>query len=340
MRDIASDLGVDYVVEGSIRRTNNHVRLSSRLAFARTGAQLWAEKFDAELTDIFAVQDMISQRIAASIEPTIQAAEVARARRKPTDSLDAYDYYLRAAPHMESISAEGCRTALQLLGESMRLDATFGPAMAAAAACHLGLHDQGWSHSGDDDRREGLRLAHMALQHGADDATVLCLAGHAIAGLAADYAAAAELLDRALQMNPNYAQAWMRSGMVRVYLDDPETAIRHADRALSLSPRDSRLFIPLCAKGYAYLLLGDYEAAVRVATRTLTLMTKPEMAHRILIAALWHLGRGDEMLAAASALLKQIPTFRISEWRSRVAFTQGKRFDTMEIALRDAKVPE
>lgn len=316
------------------------MRLSARLAFARTGAQIWAEKFDGELTDIFTLQDTISQRIAAAIEPKIQAAELARARRKPTESLDAYDYYLRAMPNMESFTGPAYTTALQLLGKSMRLDPAFAPAMAVASMCHAGRHDQGWATPDIDDTAEGLRLAHAALRNGADDAMVLCLAGHTIASLAADYSGAAHLLDRAVQVNPNYAQAWMRSGMVRVYLDDPETAIHHADRALSLSPRDTRLFLPLCAKGYAYLLLHDYEAAAQYATRTLTLMTKPEMAHRILITALWHLGRIDEMHAAAAALSVQIPSFRISEWRTRVYFTRDKRFDMMEKALRHAGLPE
>jgi adenylate cyclase len=340
LREIGRQLGVDYIVEGSIRRINDRVRLSPRLGFASTGAQLWAERFDSELTDIFALQDAVSQHIAVSIEPQIRATELARARRKPVEDLDSYDYYLRAQPHMESFSGEGIRAALPLLLKSVRLDPTCAPAIAAAAACYLGLHDQGWSTVDDNAKQEGLRLADTALKYGAGDATVLCLVGHTIAGLTADYYGAAELLDRALQINPNYAQAWMRSGMVRVYLDDPKTAIHHADRALSLSPRDARLFLPLCAKGYANLLLGDYEAAVQVAKRTLTLMTKPEMAYRILITALWQLGRKDEMLAVAAALLKQIPTFTVSEWRSRVAFTKDKRFDMMAIALRDAGLPQ
>ena len=340
VREIARDLGVDYVVEGSIRRTSDRVRVAARLAYARTGAQIWAEKFDAELTDIFALQDTIGQRIVTAIEPRIQAVELDRARRKPTENLDAYDYYLRAMPFCEGFSAAAYASALELLGISMRLDPAFAPAMAAAAACHLGRHDQGWSPPDSDDTVEGLRLARAALQSDANDATVLCLAGHTIAGLAADFAGGAELLDRAVVLNPNYAQAWMRSGMVRVYLNDPETAIRHSDRALLLDPRDSRLYIPLCAKGYAYLLLGDHEAAAQIATCALASGPKPEMAHRILVTALWHLGRVDDAAAAARALLKQIPTFRISEWRARVAFTRENRFDMMAQALRCANLPE
>lgn len=341
VREIARDLCVDYAVEGSIRRTDDRVRLSARLTFAETGAQIWAERFDGEMTDIFSLQDTISARIAAAVEPQIQAAELARSRRMPTESLGAYDFYLRAASlHLEGFSGAACREALRLLGEAMRRDPTFAPAMALSATCHLALHDQGWSEDREHDKAEGLRLAHAALRHGSDDATVLCRAGHTLAGLAADYSGAAELLDRAVELNSNYAEAWMRSGMVRVYLDDPRSAIRHSDRALSLSPRDSRLAVPLCAKGYAFLLLEDYEAAAEMARRSLTLLWKPEMAHRILITALWRLGRNAESQAAAATLLKQIPTFRISEWRKRVSFTQHKRFDIMEIALRDAKLPD
>lgn len=340
VRQLSRDLGVEYVVEGSIRRDSERMRMAARLAFAPTGAQIWAERFDGVLNDIFSLQDTISQRIVSAIEPQIQAVERDRARRKPTESLDAYDYYLRAMPYCEGFSASAYTTALQLLGESMRRDPDFAPAMAAAAACYLGRHDQGWSTPDVDDKVEGLRLAHAALRTGADDAMVLSRVGHTIAGLAGDYAGGAELLDRAVALNHNDAQAWMRSGMVRVYLNDPDTAIRHSDRALSLSPRDSRLYIPLCAKGYAHLLLGDYEAAERMANRALASGARPEMAHRILITALWHSGRHEEAQAAGRALLEQIPSFRISEWRSRVRFTQEKRFDMMASGLRCAKLPD
>jgi adenylate cyclase len=340
VREVARDLGVDYVVEGSIRRTSGRVRLLARLVLARTGAQVWAERFDYDMKDIFALQDIISQRIAVAIEPQIMASERARARRKPTENLDAYDYYLRALPHLEQLCPTGHISALRLLGESIRLDPAFAPALAVAGACHFGMHDQGWSTDPGFDKAEGLRLARAALSHGEDDAQVLCLAGHTVAGLAEAYPEASELLDRALELNPNYAQAWFRSSMVRVYLNDPETALVHADRALSLSPRDPRLFMPLCAKGYAYLLLGDYDAAVRMARRTLTLATKPEMAYRILITALWRLGRTEEMRSIAAAMIEQIPGFRIGEWRARVSFTRNKRFDIMLEALRDAGLPE
>jgi tetratricopeptide (TPR) repeat protein len=339
-REMARDLGVEYMVEGSIRRANDRVRMAARLAFAFTGAQIWAERFDGVLNDIFSLQDTISQRIVAAVEPHIHAVERDRARRKPTDSLDAYDYYLRAMPYCEGFSASAYATALQLLSQSMRLDADYGPAMAAAAACHFGRHDQGWAAPGVDDNAEALRLAHAALRVGSDDATVLCRVGHTIAGLAGDYVMGAELLDRAVELNPNDAQAWMRSGMVRVYLNDPETAIRDSDRALSLSPRDSRLYIPLCAKGYAHLLLGEYDAAARMAQRALVSGARPEMAHRILITALWQIGEADHARAAGRALQEQIPSFRISEWRARVRFTREKRFDMMTAALHHVGLPE
>lgn len=340
MREIARDLGVEYAVEGSIRRSGNRLRISAFLAHARSGVQLWAERFDTEITDIFAVQDTISRRIASAIEPKIEAAEIDRARGKPTENLDAYDLYLRALPYWEAFSPEGHNTAIELLAESVRRDPGFAPAMAVAASCHAGRHDQGWTASLEAERNEGLRLAFAALRLREDDATVLCLAGHAIACLASDFAAGSDLLDRALVLNPSYAQAWIRSAMVRIYMGDSEAAIRHAEIAMSLSPRDPRLYIALCAQGYAYLLLEDHESAIRVSHRALVLTRRPEMAYRIAITANWCLGREAEMRRVADLLLQHIPTFCISNWRVRVSFTRGRRFDIMENALRAAGMPD
>lgn len=340
MREIGAALGVDYLVEGSVRRAGHAVRVTARLVFARTGVQLWAEKFDAPWADIFALQDAISRQIACAIEPRILAFEADRTRAKPTARLDAYDWYLRGLPHCEGFSGEAFTNAIRMFGDAIRLDPTYAAPLAAAAVCHTGLHDQGWLRSGVDHLGEGVRLAEQALRHGADDAVVLCKAGHALAAASDDRNAARVLLDRALEINPNYAEAWMRSSMIRVFLDDSKGAIAHAEKALALSPRDSRLFMPLCAKAYGHLFLGEYDAAAEMATRALASGRRPEMAHRILITAHWKRGRTEEMQRAARALMTQIPGFRISGWRTRKRLTGAERFDPIMQALYAANLPE
>jgi len=172
-----------------------------------------------------------------------------------------------------------------------------------------------------------------------DDPVALCLGGHTVSSLTGDYESGLAWIDRALRLNQNYADAWMRSSMVRVYFNDLDRAIQHASQAMALSPFDPRLYHPLCAQGYAYLFGGDYAGAVSAARRALWGQQKPEMAYRILVTGLMRLGKTEEALAAARDLILQFPTFRVSVWRARSKFSGDRRLDTMEQALLEANLP-
>jgi adenylate cyclase len=339
-RRIAAELGVNYVVEGSIQRARDRVRITAQLIDTASGGHLWADHFDGELSDIFTLQDEVTKRVVTAIEPKVLASEMARAKRKPSSSLDAYDYFLRAMPWRLALSASATDEALRLLMKAIELDPTYAPALAHASACYLAMNDQGWRVLSSAEVDEGLRLARAAIEADMDDPVALCLSGHSIAGFTGDYEAGLAWIDRALALNRNYAEGWMRSAMVRVYANDLSTAIEHSERALALSPLDPKLYHPLCAQGFAYLFKGEPERAARSARRALMGKQAPEMAYRILITSLFQLNRTAEMMHVATAMREHFPTFRISTWRKRSKFTADQRFDTMADALKAAGLPE
>mgnify|MGYP001083435220 FL=1 len=340
VRRIAGELGVRYLVEGSVRRYRDRIRIAAQLIECATGAHLWAERFEGDAGDVFDLQDRVSARVVTAIEPKVLAVEIERARRKPAGSLDAYDCYLRSGPFRAGLTAQANEEALALLTRSLDLDPHYAPALAAAAMCHAARRDQGWSADPAHDVAEGLRLARAAVAAGPEDATALCLGGHTIAALSGDFALGAALLDRAVRLNANYADGWMRSSMVRVYVGDFDGAIVHAERAMALSPQDPRMYMSLSAQGFAWLFQGQFAEALRAAERALQTQQRPEMAHRIRIAALSALGRVDEMRTAGRALMEQIPSFRILRWRARSPFNRDGRFDMMQKALQEAGLPD
>ncbi|QFU17891.1 adenylate/guanylate cyclase domain-containing protein [Microvirga thermotolerans] len=337
---VAADLGVRFLVTGSLQRSEGRVRISARLADTETGGTLWADRFDEHISDIFALQDTITERIVTAIEPRIVFSEIERARRKPTENLDAYDLYLRALALRLALSAAANEQALALLKRALALDPNYAPALAHAAACYAAKKDQGWGILSPQEVAEGLRLAWAAIEADINDPVALCLSGHAISAFTGDFEAGAAWIDRSVKLNPNYAEGWMRSSMLRVYLNDLEKAHEFADRAMALSPLDPKIYHPLCAKGFAYFFAGRYADAARVARQALLGRQKPEMAFRILIASLAGQGAMDLAKKTTEEFLSRYPNFRISEWRSRSKFSADRRFDAMEAMLRNVGVPD
>jgi adenylate cyclase len=239
IRQVGRDLGVRYVLEGSVRKAGTRVRITGQLIEAASGRHIWADKFDGALDDIFDLQDRVTESVVAAIEPSLRLAEIERARVKPTDSLDAYDLYLRALPHHYSMTRTGLREALDLLHRAIDLDPSYAVAKAYAAFTMTTIKGQGWATEADI--REGARLAREALAESRDDPTVLALAGMAVAYLDRDFEAGVAALDRAMSLNPMSALVVSRNAYVRGYNGDMQAAIENFHRAIRLSPLDPDL---------------------------------------------------------------------------------------------------
>jgi TolB-like protein len=338
VRQVGRELGVRYVVEGSVRKAGGRVRIACQLAEAETGRQLWSERFDAALDDIFELQDRVTEAVAGALEPSLLAAEIRRATAKPTGSLAAYDLYLRALPHFYAMTRADNDAALDLLRRAVEADANFVLAKATAALCHAARASHQWSEPGDAAR--GVALAREALAGAGDDPTTLRLAGHAIAYLGRDYEAALAATGRAVAINPNSAQAANSAGWVHNYAADPAGALPLFRRAVRLSPRDPEIQIMRGGEAFAHLMLGDLPAALRCAEEGVrhVQMHGTNSCYRALIVALWRLGREAEAREAAQAFLRVEPWARVGRmtdvWRDR-----GFR-DAYFADLRAAGLPE
>jgi TolB-like protein/class 3 adenylate cyclase len=240
VKQVGRELGVRYVLEGSVRKAGGRVRITGQLIDAVTGAHLWADRFDGSLEDIFELQDKVAVSVAGIVEPTLQVSEIRRSAERPTSDLTAYDLYLRAVALASPWERNGIVAALDLLSRAIERDPRYGPALALAAMCHFNLHVSGWTNDPELNRREGVDLARQALQVASDDPGVLARAAYAVAYFGEDIDAPIELIDRALALNPSFANGWVISGTLRLWAGQPELAIDHFETSLRLSPHARR----------------------------------------------------------------------------------------------------
>jgi adenylate cyclase len=339
VRQVGRELGVRYVLEGSVRRAGERLRITGQLMDASSGAHIWAERFDGTLADVFELQDRVAEGVAGAIEPTLRGAEIERARRKPTGSLAAYDLYLRALPHLFTSTPEDNREALRLLGQALALDPGYAVALGLKAWCHLRAYLHSWSGDDDAERLAGERAARRALTSGQDEPTALAMGGFVVSLLAHDHEAGLAALRRALALNPNSALALGSSAGVHCFAGDYDTAIEHGRRALRLSPFDPMGSRPLIALAYAHLFTGRHQAAAGYAERAVQANPGLDVSHALLVASLVELGRLEEAREAAGRLTAAFPTFRISR-RRRAGFRDAARFEAYLAALRRAGLPD
>ena len=336
VKKVGRELGVRYLLEGSVRKAGNRVRLTGQLIDAATGAHVWADRYDGALDDIFELQDQITASVVGVVEPSLRQAEIERAKRKRPDSLDAYDLYLRALPHAYANTPEDGREALRLLDEALRLDPTYASAHGIAAWCHEQLYNR--TGFREEYKTSALRHAAAAIAHGADDATALCFAGFTIALVARDYDAGISAMDRSLALNTSYATGFAYSAIIRAFAGQYETAIEHAQRAIRLNPLDPMGSQPYISLVFAYLPLGRFEEAATAAAKAVQLNPKFSIAHALHVVALVKLGRMESARAAAARLLELMPEFRV-EMLIKVAAAQPEILADWADALRSAGIP-
>jgi adenylate cyclase len=339
VKQVARELGVRYVLEGSLRKSVSRVRITGQLIDAATSAHIWADRFDGAMDDIFELQDQVASSVVGAIEPRLRLSEIERAARKPTESLDAYDLYLRALAEVHKHSEDGMRGALALLKRALILDPGYAPAAAMIGFCRTIQKGRGWGPLSDSEIAEGLNLARQALETGKDDPDVLWMAGDAISVLGRDHATAAVVIDRALKLNPNSANAWMAKGWMECNENHPRPAIDSLERAIQLSPLDPLNYFFTGGLAFAYLLAGQYQEAAEWADRCFREQPRYTFALRVKMVACAYLGRVEEARSAVTRLLELYPKLTIASWRVSTVFS-AQIWAIFEEGLRKAGLPE
>jgi tetratricopeptide (TPR) repeat protein len=342
VKQVGRELGVRYVLEGSVRKAANRVRITGQLVDATTGTHVWADRFEGPLDDVFDLQDRVTASVAGVIEPTLRKAEIERVRRKPTESLDAYDLYLRAlALSFVGRSREENHEALQLLRRAIEIDPHYAAAYGQAALCYALQRSSGWVQPSDPVLAEGIRMAKLAAAHGQDDSEALAWAAFVLDNLAGEKQTAAELIDRALALNPNSAFAWMISGFIRSTRDEPDLALAHLERATRLSPFDALGWYRCLVTGNLHFWAGRYTEASAWADRALQTQPDYPPVLRLKAATCGKLGRREEGRDWIARLLAIDPKMSVSSMRLYYgAMLEKPRLEAYLDGLREAGLPE
>jgi adenylate cyclase len=338
VRDIGRELGVAYVLEGSVQRVGQRVRITAQLIETAGGVHLWADRYDGSLEDIFDLQDRITEAVAGAIQPSIRLAEVERAGRKRPQDLGAYDYAMRAMQHAWLLEENAATRALDLLDKALRIDPDYPLALALSAWCWAQRSVYNWAEDSAAAQAEALKLADRAANQSTDDPLILAVLG-AVHTFARNYGVARVLLERAVAIDPNSAWALSRLGWLDVYADRPDDAKVHFEKAMRLSPLDPMNFNNLVGLASAHQVEGDDAGAVNLFIRALEERPNAVWIHRNLAAALYGAGRVDEARASLGKLLAVHPEFTIRKYREAMVFSP-RALDRMAEHIRALGLPE
>ena len=335
VKQIGRELGVRYVLEGSVRKASQRVRITGQLIDALSGTHLWADRFDGSLEDVFELQDKVAISVAGVIEPTLETAEIRLSANRPTNDLTAYDLYLRAIPHFESYEKDRSIQSLHLLTEAIQRDPNYGPAIALAAHCHLHLDTNLWADDRETNRRQGIALARRALQVAGDEPNVLGHVAFVLGFLGEDINLCLGLIDRCLALNPSFARGWFWSGALRVYAGLHDLAIEHFETSVHLSPREGKARY-LNGIGMAHFFTRRFHDAAPEFLASLEEIPTWATPYRFLASCYAHMGRIDEAQAIAERLraftpvvVRSDPPFRKPE--DRELLMSGLRLAAGEI---------
>ncbi|HEU0062019.1 MAG TPA: winged helix-turn-helix domain-containing tetratricopeptide repeat protein [Hyphomicrobiaceae bacterium] len=339
VKQVGRELGVRYLLEGSVRKLTNRVRISGQLIDATTGAHLWAERFEGSADDIFELQDQMTASVVGAIAPKLEQAESERATRKPTENLDAYDYYLRGMLDLNRRSREATSSALHLFSKAIERDGDFASAYGMAAWCHVWRKYNGWMSDRVQENSEGARLARRAVELGRDDAVALGRGGYALGFLAGEFDSGLVFLERALRLNPNLATTWVLSGLFRNFLGEPELAIEHLAHAMRLSPLDPTSYHMQAGTGFAHFLAGRFDEACKWAERALREEPGCTPAAAVTAAAHALAGRLQEAQREMAHLRQVYPALRVTTFTG-FTFRRPEHLALWRDGLRKAGLPE
>jgi TolB-like protein/class 3 adenylate cyclase len=340
IKQVGRELGVRYVLEGSVRKAANKMRITGQLIDGESGAHLWADRFDGSLEDVFELQDQVTTSVVGAIAPKITQAEMERARRKSAGNLDAYDCFLRGIAQGGIMTREAQANALEFHRRAIELDEDFPAPLGAIARIYSFRVQQGWIVDKEWEETETRRLAERVADIGHDDAEALCWAGHSIAVVCREHESGAVLIDRALAINPNLAVGWQTRGWVSVLLGEHQLALDQIARAQRLNPMDPQGFISDGGMGAANLGLRKYDEAVKWLAKTLARQPNWMIAKRQSVIANAHAGNIEEARSLLEDIRRADPLLRLSTLRSQILWSRPADVEMMLEGMRLAGLPE
>jgi TolB-like protein len=341
VKQVGRELGVRYVLEGSVRKGGNQVRITGQLLDASTGGHLWADRFEGTLENIFDLQDRVTERVVGAIAPKVEQAEIERAKRKPTESLQAYDYYLRGRAIIPYVTEKVTSEVLTLFNKAIDLDPGFASPYAWVAYCYVWRKVNGYSGDRAREKAETAWLVKRAAELGRHDADTLAQAGFALAYVVGDLDGAAAMTDRALTLNQNSVTVWHNSGWINLWRGEPETALKDLANAMRLSPLDPFLFGMQCGIAFAHFFAGRYIEAVSWAERAFREAPPSFLGPIALLAASHALaGQKEKARQAAALLLQRDRTRTVGVEMDRLAHRRPEDLARYEEGLRLAGLPE
>ncbi len=340
VKQIGRDLGVRYVLEGSVRKAANRVRITGQLIDAETGGHLWAERYEGALDDVFELQDRVTESVVGAIAQELERAEIARAKRKPTESLDAYDYFLRGMARFHAGGQENFDRALANFRKAIDLDPEYASAYGMAAWSLFWRRLNGWSTDLGQDAADGARLARAAVDLGKNDAVALTRGGHALAHFTRDLDAGIDFVDKALVLNPNLASAWFLGAFLRIWRGEPDEAVKRFEHAMRLSPLDTETFRMQTGVAMAHLMAKRFDDARIWAERAFRDVPIFPLSAAVISASCALSGRLDEARRAMADVRRLDPTLRLAPLDAWLPFRRREDFALFAEGLQKAGLPE
>ena len=340
VRQIAHELGVRYVLEGSVRKAGNKVRITGQLIDGGNAAHIWADTFNGVLDDIFELQDRITASVVSAIEPTLQHAEIDRLKYKPTEKFDAYDLMLHALQQWHQFTEESFNAALGCLEQALTIDPSYAPAMAMTAYCYAHRRQQGWAKDLEAEAAKGSRLASKAVELAKDDGNVLWMAAAAVWQLELDRPRAKDLARRSLAANGNSVWGLIVTALIEMTSGNSAGALELLRRAERLSPCDPTGWLLAGGMSLAYYLEEKFEDSIFWSQKALAQNPRYVVAIRLLAANYARLGQPDKAAERIAQLLKADSTLTISKQRSRMMFMDAAVWEKLAKGLRLAGLPE
>jgi len=340
VKGVGKDLGVRYVLEGSVRKSGDRVRITGQLIDTLTGAHLWADRFDGLLTDVFELQDEVTAAVVGALEPTMRKAEIERARRKPVEHMGAYDLYLQALPNIYAIRPDENLKAIELLDKAIDLDPDYAPALGHAGWCLVQRITRAWPPVGEDAVATAVSLARRALAAGSDEPISTVLGGFVLVALRQDYHTGLDAVRRAVSLNPGSGFINSMAGYALVFGDDLELGLSLLSKAMALGPLDPNFFSHLIGCACAHLFCGRPDLAAELAERSIALNSNWDSSHLFLIASYVQLERLPDAQAALARLLEITPDATISRYKELLPIRNPASLDMVLDGLRSAGLPE